>query len=332
MFSRIQSISYYLPEIEVTNEDLAQEFNVQSQRIFRKTGVKKRYESIPTEIGSDVAFHAAERFFEEHKIDRGSIEFLLFCTQGTDHKAPASACILQDRLQLNKSIGALDFNLGCTGFIYGLSLAKGLVESGQVKNVLLLTSEVANKVIHPKDLELRSIFSDGAAATLIERSESKGIYGFKFGTDGSGAEHLKVHQSGSREPMTIDWLERNKEFGGMVWGTMEMNGLEIFHFSMREVPPLIDSVLEKEGLTMNDIDLFVFHQANGFLLKTLRRKMNIPESKFYMCLENIGNTVSSTIPIALYEAKKDGSVKPGQKALIAGFGIGLSWGATIIEL
>ncbi len=333
MNSYIKAISYYLPEKVLSNSDLCLEFpELEEEKILKSFGIKYRHISAPDEIASDIAFCAAEKFFSEHPISREEIDFILFCTEAFDYIAPATACILQQRLNLPKNIGALDIPYGCTGFVYGLSIAKGLIESGQASNVLLLTSDNPTKVIHPKDKELRIIFGDAGAATLISATEDhKKIGKFVFGTDGSGYESLIVRRSGFRELITKEWLEENADAGGMSMGKMEMKSSEIFLFAMRVVPPMIRAILEKENLQIEDINLFVFHQANSQLLEVIRRKMKIPSEKFIIDMESIGNTVSATIPIALKNAITKGMIHEGDKIMICGFGIGLSWAGTIVN-
>jgi len=332
----IKAISYYLPEKTLTNQQLCEIFpELDEGMIFKKSGVRTRHIVAPGEIGSDVAYSSAIRLFEEHDYAPSDIDFLIFCTEAFDYIAPSSACILQDRLGLSKDAGAIDIGDGCSGFVYSLSMAKGLIESGQAANVLLLTSETPSTVIHPDDAPLRMIFGDGGAATLVcENSEDhiSQIGNFVFGTDGSGAENLIIRPSGFREPITEEWLEKHKEIGGLKFGRMEMSAQKIFIFVLKVVPPMIEKLLKKSGLKQNDIDLFVFHQPNGYLLEVLRRKLNIPESKYVIHMEECGNTVSATIPIALKEAINSGRAKKGDRILIAGFGIGYSWAGTIVTL
>jgi 3-oxoacyl-[acyl-carrier-protein] synthase III len=330
----IHSISYYLPERTLSNGDLCRIFpSLTEKDIFRKTGIKTRHITSEGVVGSDLGFEAANKLFQEHSIDTSTIDYLIFCTEGLDYKGPATACILQHRLGLPVEIGAIDVPFGCTGFTYGLSVAKGLIESGQATNVLLLTSDIPSTVIHPEDAELRMIFGDAGAATLVSGSEkqNKEIGKFSFGTDGSGADNLMVERSGTRNPADLQWFEKNKEAGGMPYGQMKMNSLEIFSFALRVVPPMIENILKKNNLNAEDIDLFIFHQANAFLLNVLRRKLKIEENKFFIYMENVGNTVSASVPIALYEAKKADKIKSGSTVLVASFGIGYSWSGTIIR-
>jgi 3-oxoacyl-[acyl-carrier-protein] synthase-3 len=323
----IKNISYYLPKFSFTNEKISQQFpewNV--DKISLKTGIKSRHISASDEFSSDMAIKAAEMLFLEHNIDRDSIDFLLFCTQSPDYFLPTTACIIQDKLKLKTSCGALDFNLGCSGFVYGLSLAKGLIAGNMAKNVLLITSETYSKFIHPKDKSNKTIFGDAAAATLI--SSEKGIFeigDFIFGTDGSGAENLIVRNGGIRNPYKVN-KDIIDEYGNVKNdNNLFMNGSEIFNFTSESVPNLTASILKKIDKNINDIDLFIFHQANKYMLNHLRKKIGIPEDKFYFAMENCGNTVSSTIPIALYEAIKDKRVQDCKNILLSGFGVGYSW-------
>ena len=341
MSASIKAISYYLPPDNcITNEDLVAQFpHLTDKDIFRSTGIRKRY-SVKSENpfkspkGSDLGILGAFTLIEEHHIDKNTVDFLLFCTEGLDYKAPVTACIIHEKLGLKNECGSVDIPNGCTGFIYGLSMAKGLIESGQAENIILITADVPNYTIHKDDYELKMLFSDAAAATFIsvDQSNNSRIGNFVFGTDGTGAKHLIVRGSGVQEPVSKEWLERFEDDFGMPYGKLEMNGTEIFLFAMRTVPKLVDDILMKNNMTMNDIDLVIFHQANGFLLKVLQRKLKIPADKFYVYIENVGNTVSATIPIALSEAIKEGKAKKGNKILLAAFGVGLSWAGTVITL
>lgn len=303
-----------------------------ANKILRKTGIASR--PIAGEmLASDMAVNAAESLFEEYDIDRNSIDYLLLCTQSPDYYLPTTACMVQDRLGLPIRIGALDFNLGCSGFVYGLSMAKGLIAGGVAKKVLLITSETYTKHIHPMDRSTRTIFGDGASATLICQEDLAQIGRFSLGTDGSGYRNLIVPSGGMALPRTAETAQEETDESGNVRSknNLYMNGPEIFSFTLRAVPGMVKEVLEKNGLTQQDIDLFVFHQANRFILETLRDKLSIPHDRFVIDVEDIGNTVSSTIPIALKRATARGQIKKGSKILIAGFGVGYSWGATVLD-
>ena len=333
MKAYIQSISYYLPEKVVTNEDLVREFPEWTvNKIAEKVGIGKRHVAAPDETALDMAVKAAELLFKEHDIQKNSIDYILFCTQSPDYFLPTSACIIQDRLGVPTSAGALDFNLGCSGYIYGLSLAKGLICGGVAKNVLLLTGETYTKHLHPRDKGNRTIFGDAATATLVSTEGFAEIGNFSLGTDGKGAGNLILKNGGMRFPGHSDGKAELDESGNPVSDDyIYMNGSEIFTFTLDRVPGLVKEVLAKNGLSKEEIDLFIFHQANRYMLDFLRKKMKIGEDHFYYCLNDFGNTVSNTIPIALAEAKGERRIEKGQNILLAGFGVGYSWAGCLLK-
>ncbi|WP_423736752.1 3-oxoacyl-ACP synthase III family protein [Chitinophaga caseinilytica] len=317
----INAISYYLPDQSLSNENLNEVFPDWSvDKISSKTGISNRHIAAKDEYTSDMAVKAAEKLFSEHGISPSDIDYILLCTQSPDYFLPTSSCIVQARLGVPSTSGALDFNLGCSGYIYGLNLAKGLILSEEAKNVLLITSETYSKYLKEDDKSVRTIFGDAAAATLIS-ADSNGLSArvarFALGTDGAGAENLIVKNGGSRNPGLKPELF--------------MNGPDIFAFTLKRVPEVINRLLEKNGMTLENIDLFIFHQANKYMLQHLQQKIGIPEEKHFIFLEDCGNTVSSTIPIAMHEALRQGRIKAGMNVLLCGFGVGLSWGATIIK-
>lgn len=327
----IKAISYYLPAKVVTNEDLVQDFPEWTvEKVASKVGVKERRVAAMDETAYDLAVGAAEKLFADHGIDRSAVDFILLCTQSPEYFLPTTACLLQNRLGLPTSCGALDFNLGCSGFVYGLSLAKGLIAGGIAKNVLLITSETYSKHIHPKDKGNRTIFGDAAAATLISSQGFAAIGDFCLGTDGRGAENLIIKRGGTRQPGFSNDLSFDEGGNPVSSDYLFMNGGEIFNFTSEAVPVLVDQLLQRNGLKQDQIDLFVFHQANKYMMNYLRKLMDIEQERFYVCLENVGNTVSSTIPIALYHARKEGKLTGN--VLLAGFGVGYSWGGSIIKI
>ena len=324
----IKAIDYYLPEQIVTNEDLVLEFpEWDADKVVSKTGIKERHVASKDETATDLAYKAASNLFEHHQGIKDTVDFLLLCTQSADYKLPTSACILQKRLGLPTSIGAFDYDLGCSGCVYGLAIAKGLISAGIAKNVLLITSETYSKYFHPKDKGNKSLFGDGAAAVLVSTEGFARIGEFALGTDGSGEDNLKVKTGGARYPNPL--MEDSTDENGYILSSdhLYMNGPEIFNFTLDSVPPLMDQCLVSNHLNKEDIDLFIPHQANKYMLTTLRKVYGIPKDKFYINLENTGNTVSSTVPIAVKDAFDQGLVKKGNKVLIAGFGVGYSYGA-----
>lgn len=329
----IKAISYYLPEDILDNERINGDFPEWSaDKISSKTGIYKRHIAGVDEFSSDMAVKAAKKLFEECKVEKTEIDFILFCTQSPDYFLPTTACIIQNKLGIPTSAGALDFNLGCSGYVYGLALAKGLISANIAKNVLLITSETYSKFIHPKDKSNKTIFGDGASATLISDFDGFAeILDFDLGTDGRGAENLIVKRGGIRYHRYEEGLgDEADDFGNVTnENNLYMNGAEIFNFTSGAVPMLISNVKIKNGVTDDDISLYIFHQANKYMLNHLRKKIKIDESKFYYFLKDCGNTVSSTIPIALFNARNERVLKGN--VLLAGFGVGYSWGATILK-
>jgi len=328
----IKAIDYYVPETVVTNEDLVRDFPEWSvEKIASKVGINKRYVAAEDETATDMAICAAEKLFAKSGFDRNEIDFVLLCTQSPDYKLPTSACIIQDRLGLPTSIGALDFNLGCSGYVYGLSLAKGLICGGIAKNVLLLTAETYNKYIHKRDKGNRTIFGDAASATIISTEGFAEIGEFSLGTDGKGANNLIVKTAGARCPEKCGEVVFDENGNPLSDDNLFMNGSEIFTFTLDNVPPLVKDTLDKNNISKENVGLFVFHQANKYMLNFLRKKLKIEEDKFYYCLSEFGNTVSNTIPIALTCAIEEGKLTETQDVLIAGFGVGYSWGGAILK-
>ena len=316
----IKAISYYLPEKILGNDDLSKIFpEYSAEEVYRRSGVLERHISAEGELPSDMAVKAAEKLFAEKKIDKKSIDFLIFCSMLLDRQAPTTACLLQERLGLQKNIGAIDMPMGCSGYIYALCLAKSLIGSGVAKNVLILAGDCTTKTIRTDDHALRLLFGDGMTASVISNSTKENIGSFVLGSDGSGESSLVIKGNNARE--------KNGD-SVMPYGKLYMHGLDVLSFTLKTVPKMVNELLEKEHLSMNDIDMFIFHQPGGFVLEKLRRKMNIPEEKFFVNIQNRGNTVSATIPIAICDALEAGKIKKGNRILLAGFGIGLSWGAT----
>lgn len=329
----IKAISYYLPDRVLSNEELLKEFPEWSvDKVASKVGVNTRHIAGEHETAGDLAEKAARILFDEYDINPHSIDFLLLCTQSPDYFLPSTSCILQKRLGLRSDIGAFDYNLGCSGCVYGLAVAKGLIAAGIAKNVLLLTAETYNKYLHPSDKSNRSIFGDGAAACLVSTDGFAEIGDFVMGTDGSGAEHLIVKTGASRQKNVTGFFVTDDEGHVRYDDYLYMNGGAIFNFTLETVPVLLKQIYIKNAVQKDDVDYFIFHQANKFMLNTIRKICMLSKDKFYVDLEKTGNTVSSTIMIALKDCINAGNIKSGMNVAIAGFGVGLSWAGTILKL
>lgn len=327
----IKAISYYLPESVVTNEELVAEFPEWTvEKIAEKVGVNQRHIAGQGETASDIAVKAAEELFSQNpQVQREDIDFVLLCTQSPDYFLPSSACIIQNKLGLPTSCGAFDFNLGCSGYIYGLAIAKGLISAGIAKNVLLLTGETYNKYLHPCDKGNRTIFGDAATATVVSTEGFAKIGNFALGTDGSGADNLIVKTGASRHTDKLGDISFDENGNPHSSDHLFMNGAEIFSFTQKNVPIVVRQTLAKNDLSMDDISMFVFHQANSYMLNFLRKKIRIAPEKFFINMSEIGNTVSNSIPIALCDAKREDQLSG--EVLICGFGVGYSWGGNILS-
>ena len=334
-FAAIAGIAYHLPERVLSNDQLAQEHPTWNmEEVGEKVGIVERHVAGPDECSSDLAVAAAEKLFASGVCSPAEIDYILFCTQTPDYFLPTTACVIQHRLGIPQSAGALDYNLGCSGYVYGLQLAKGLIETGQASRLLLLTGDTYSKFIHPSDRSVRTIFGDAGTATLLRASEDgESIGPFIVGTDGRGAPNLIVKTGGMRNPRTeaSSVVETDENGNQRSEDSLLMKGGEIFTFTLSAVPKCVNVLLEKANLKIEGIDLFVFHQANRHMLEHLRRKMKIDADKFLITMERIGNTVGSTIPVALSQAVAANAVRAGQRIMLVGFGVGYSWGATIVR-
>lgn len=327
----IKAITYALPDKEVTNEDLVSEFPEWSvEKIVDKIGIETRYIATEDETSADLALKAANLLFQENPdIKKEAIDFVLFCTQSPDYFLPTSACLIQDKLGLPTSCGALDFNLGCSGYVYGLAIAKGLIYGGIATNVLLLTGETYSKFIHAKDKGNKTIFGDAGSATLIATEGFAEIGNFSLGTDGRGADNLIVKTGGLRTRKQLNDLQFDENGNPYSSDHLFMNGTEIFNFTIDAVPPMIEDTLIKNSLTHDNVSGYIFHQANKFIINYLRKKIKIEPEKFLVYMANVGNTVSNTIPIVIVEKMKE--QKLIGNIVLAGFGVGYSWGGCSLK-
>ena len=325
-FASIGPIAIYLPEKVEDNDRLGAEFpRWNMELIYAKTGIRARHIAAPGQCASDLGTAAAEKLFGLHGIDRETIDFLLFCTQTPDYPLPTTACLIQDRLGLPTSIGALDYNLGCSGYVYGLSLADGLIRSGAARRVLLITAETYSKYIDPADRSLRTIFGDGAAATLIEAAAEPSLGSFVFGTDGRGADALMVAEGGARPGADALRPRKRKRWASSLY----MDGPELVKFALNVVPPLVDRMLADARCQRDQVDMYLMHQATALMTGHLRTQLQLDAERVPEALEHYGNTVSSTIPVLMHDLRGSGRLRPGKRSLLIGFGVGLSWAGCV---
>jgi 3-oxoacyl-[acyl-carrier-protein] synthase III len=332
----IRDVASHLPAARLTNEDLAaREGGFSAEQIFEKTGILERPTASEGECASDLAAEAAKKLFAKTGIGPGDVDYLLFCTQSPDYFLPATACLLQDRLGLPRACGAIDFNQGCSGYVYGLSLAKALIESGQSRRLLFLTGDTYTRYIHPQDRSVCTLFGDGATATVIEGREDAagGLDTFQFGTDGRGADKLIVPAGAFRTPRSAQTAVEETDADGNVRTAenLYMNGRDVFRFAITTVPRSFSGLLTAAGWTPEDVDYLLLHQANRFMLDELVTRLKVPREKTPYLFERLGNTVSSTIPLVLEKLIDDGCLSAGKRLAMLGFGVGYSWAGCTVE-
>ena len=328
----VAGLAYALPETVVTNDDLQRENpDWDMPRIAAKVGITKRHVAAPGETSSDLAYAAGRRLLDGIAIDPARIDCVIFCTQTPDYLLPTSACVLQHRLGVGQNAAAFDINQGCSGYVYGLALAKSMIGSGLATNVLFLTGETYTKLIHPRDRTVRVLFGDGGSATLITADEGGARIGATvLGSDGSGAKNLIVPAGGARRPRSPATAEEQTDDIGCT-RTAEhlfMDGQAITAFALQRVPTVIDALVKRANVTTEDVGWYVFHQANAFMNERLRGRLRLPPERVPTYIDSVGNTVVNTIPIVLRE--HGDRFAPGDLAALVGFGVGYSWGATLL--
>lgn len=333
----LEGISYALPARVVTNEDLERQFpEWQMGRVAQKAGVRSRHIAGDGETAFDLARTAAGRVLERASVDPAELDGVVFCTQTPEYVMPSNAFLLHEALGMSTDALAFDYNLACSGYIYGLAIIQGLMEIGVARRVLLVTADTYSKLLNERDRSTRAIFGDAAAATLIgvadPTSESRVI---DVALASSGREHRSfyVPAGGHRLPRSAETGIEETDPSGNVRSRddIHMNGFAVWNFIASEVPKQVGDVLERNRLSVGDVDLFVFHQASQMTLDSLVSGLKIPSEKVFVNLESIGNTVSSSIPIALADAERDGRVHRGDLVLLSGFGVGLSWGTLLMR-
>ena len=331
MDTSVLGIAYHLPPRVETNADLQrQNPDWRMDDVYAKSGIAQRHIAAEGETASDLGYQAAVALLDRRLVPPEEIDYVLLCTQSPDYFLPTGACVLQQRLGLGKHVGALDFNLGCSGFVYGLQIAQSLVASESARNVLLITADTYSKYIHPKDRTVRTLFGDGAAATLVGRATGRGRIGtFLVGTDGKGAENLIVPAGCSRLPRSAETSEEVTDEAGCTRSKQDlfMDGPAIFTFAISVVPRAVKNHLANASISQDEIDWFVYHQANRYMLEHLAKRSKIPLDKMVIDVHDIGNTVSASIPIALQRGVEEGKIEPGHRLLLVGFGVGYSWAA-----
>ena len=323
----------HLPARRLTNAELAQEFEgATASDIERKTGIAARAVAEQDEFASDMAERCSRALLDRLQVDPSLVNCVILTTMTPDYAIPSTASQLHRSLGLAPRAGAMDVALGCAGYTYCLALAAALVESGRSDVVLVVTAERMTAYTETTALATKALFGDAATASLVAEAAvdsipealPRGLLGpSAFGTEGA-VDGLVVRGSGLRGHLARVAGDRSRAM-------LEMDGPAVFDFTLRVIGRHIEDFLEQQGLGVADVDLFVLHQANGFMLGHLRRRLKIPQERFFVHLEEVGNTVSSTIPLALEEAHARGRIADGDRVLLCGFGVGFSWSSILVD-
>jgi 3-oxoacyl-[acyl-carrier-protein] synthase-3 len=326
---------YCLPAKVLGNAELEQRFGEKAlASIVKMAGIRERRVVEPGITASDLAFCAATRFLAARGIDPKEIDLLVFASQTGDYKLPATACVLHSRLGLADTCACFDLGLGCSAFPYAARVASAMVEAGGFRKALVINAEAITTLIHPKDRGLVPLHGDAAVVSLIEPcTEGDGILWAELGTDGGGFEHLIIPASGARMARSATTCLETQDEAGII-RTQEhlyMNGPAVFHFSLHKVPEAIQAGLRKHGMTLEDFDLVLLHQANRTMVDMIYKILKVPAEKRFHFLETVGNASGASSPMLLAEAWRQGRIKPGSRTLLAAFGVGLSWGVMAIQ-
>lgn len=336
MSVKITDIAFHLPARTVTNAELHADNPLwEIELVAARSGVESRRIARDDETALDLAVEACRELFERQPGARERIDALIFCTQSADHIMPPNSCLLQERLSLREEVLAFDFTLACSGFVYGLAIAQGLIDGGLARCVLFATGDTYSKFIHPKDRSARVLFGDGAAVSLLEPGDAQhGMRDLMYATSGKGHECFWIPAGGCRMPHSaVTALEVPEGRGSTrTLENIHMNGMSVLTFVNAKVPKQVRALLERNRLSVDDVDLFVFHQASAFALDSLERALKIPPEKAYRNLRDIGNTVSASIPIALRSALDEQRLRPGDLVVVCGFGVGLSWASALVRM
>ncbi|WCM63191.1 beta-ketoacyl-ACP synthase III [Paenibacillus polymyxa] len=313
----------YVPEKILTNKDLEAIVETSDEWIVSRTGIQERHIAAPEQATSDLAYEAAIKALESAGMTAQDLDLIIVATVTPDMAFPSTACILQDKLGA-KGAAAFDLSAACSGFVYGLATATSFIKTGIYNNALIIGADCLSRITDYTDRNTCVLFGDGAGAVVIgEVPEGRGFQSFDLGAEGAGGSLLKLEAGGSRLPASADTLENKQHY-------IYMNGREVFKFAVRVMGTATVDVLEKAGLSKDDIDLFVPHQANVRIIQSAMQRLDLPEEKVVVNVHKYANTSAASIPLALVEAAEEGRMKEGDRVLMVGFGGGLTWGASVL--
>lgn len=320
----ILGLGYYVPEKILTNADIEKMVDTNDEWITERTGIKERRICAPEQATSDLAMIAAQRALEDANVSPEELDMIIVATISADNNTPSTACILQDRLGA-KNAAAFDLSAACSGFVYGSAIASQFIETGIYKKVLVVGAETLSKFINWKDRNTCIIFADGAGAAVFGTVEDGfGVLSFDLGSDGSGAKTIEIPGGGSRHPADQESIDNHMH-------CLHMKGKETFRFAVKSMGSTVIKSLERAGLTKEDIDYLIPHQANIRIIQSAAKRLQLPMEKVFVNLEKYGNVSAASIPIALAEAQQKGKLKKGEIIALSGFGAGLTWASCIMK-
>jgi len=322
---RIYGTGSYLPDKIITNADWEKTLDTSDEWITTRTGIKERRWTDDSQATSDLCFEAAKRAIENSKIDPQEIDSIIIGTVTPDHAFPSTACILQNKLNIKRQIPSFDISAACTGFIYGLEIARNMIESKSAKYILVLGAETLSKITDKNDRSSAVLFGDGAGAAILGPSDNnKGILGVEWFSDGSLSHLLIQEAGGSRNPSSIETVKKNLH-------TIKMLGNETYKHAVTKMGNAAVNVLKKANLKGSDVDVFIPHQANLRIMQSTAKRAKVPLKKVYITINKYGNMSAATIPVAMDEASRDGTIKDNSIVLLDAFGGGLTWGAMVLR-
>ena len=319
----ITGLGWHVPERVITNDELSELVDTSDEWIVERTGIRERRVAAPDEAMTDLAMPAARQALAAAGAEPGELDLIIVATVTPDTMFPTTSALMADALGAPEA-AAYDLLAGCTGFMYALAQAYGMVAAGLSKKALVVGGDVLSKVVDWRDRSTCVLFGDGAGAVVLEHVESGGFRGFELGADGGGGIHLHLPAGGSRLPASAATVAADQHF-------VQMNGREVFKFATRVLVSSAERVLEACELTIEDVDVYVPHQANVRIIDHAARKLGVPPERVVINVDRYGNTSSGSIPLALADAAADGRLRPGQVVLMTGMGAGLTWGSGVIE-
>ncbi|MCB0723891.1 MAG: ketoacyl-ACP synthase III [Ignavibacteriae bacterium] len=330
----IEAIEYYLPGAPVTNAEMASENpEWDMAKVESKTGVYTRYIASQGETAFDLGIKACEKLFASNKVTPGDIGGIIFCTQSPDYIMPSNAFLVHEHFSMPSNVFAFDYNLACSGYVYGLAIAASMLNTGLSKNILLINGDTYSRFINPGDRSTKSLFGDAATVSLLGVGPSGELIDVILQSSGKDYKSFYVPAGGCRIPFSQQTAEEEKDESGNIRSLNDiyMNGFGVWKFIGETVPAQIKELLKRNDLSKDDIDCFIFHQASKLTLDSLLNALKLDKEKVYMNMDKVGNTVSASIPIALKDAWDEGKIKRGDRILLSGFGVGLSWASAIIK-